>query len=241
MLFTAVEARRVEYDKLTENDTVVATTHDYLAAFETILRVLPRTKTIAIVNGVSPNETFWLGELPRVLAPLSGRVELKWYNELSFEDILKDAARLPPHTAIFWHLMNVDAAGVVHEENVALNRLSAVANAPIFSHLDVFFGEAIVGGTMQSVAEGSAAAAAVAVRLLDGEKAGDIKTPPTKFAPPKFDWRQMQRWGISREQSAARQHRLLPRANGVAAVFVANRADHRRYSRASRAYLGPAT
>ena len=197
MLFTAVEARRVEYDKLTENDTVVATTHDYLAAFETILRVLPRTKTIAIVNGVSPNETFWLGELPRVLAPLSGRVELKWYNELSFEDILRDAARLPPHTAIFWHLMNVDAAGVVHEENIALNRLSAVASAPIFSHLDVFFGEAIVGGTMQSVAEGSATAAAVAVRLLDGEKAGDIKTPPTKFAPPKFDWRQMQRWGIA--------------------------------------------
>ncbi len=197
MLFTAVEARRVEYDKLTENDTVVATTHDYLAAFETILRVLPRTKTIAIVNGVSPNETFWLGELPRVLAPLSGRVELKWYNELSFEDILRDAARLPPHTAIFWHLMNVDAAGVVHEENIALNRLSAVASAPIFSHLDVFFGEAIVGGTMQSVAEGSVAAAAVAVRLLDGEKAGDIKTPPTKFAPPKFDWRQMQRWGIA--------------------------------------------
>jgi signal transduction histidine kinase len=197
MLFTAVEARRVEYDKLTENETVVATTHDYLAAFETILRVLPRTKTIAIVNGVSPNETFWLGELPRVLAPLSGRVELKWYNELSFEDILRDAARLPPHTAIFWHLMNVDAAGVVHEENIALNRLSAVTSAPIFSHLDVFFGEAIVGGTMQSVAEGSAAAAAVAVRLLDGEKAGDIKTPPTKFAPPKFDWRQMQRWGIA--------------------------------------------
>ena len=197
MLFTAVEARRVEYDKLTDNDTVVATTHDYLAAFETILRVLPSTKTIAIVNGVSPNETFWLGELPRVLAPLSGRVELKWYNELSFEDILRDAARLPPHTAIFWHLMNVDAAGVVHEENVALNRLSAVASAPIFSHLDVFFGEAIVGGTMQSVTEGSAAAAAVAVRILDGEKAGDIKTPPTKFAPPKFDWRQMQRWGIS--------------------------------------------
>jgi signal transduction histidine kinase len=196
-LFTAVEARRVEYDKLTENDTVVATTHDYLAAFETILRVLPRTKTIAIVNGVSPNEAFWLGELPRVLAPLSGRVELKWYNELSFEDILRDAARLPPHTAIFWHLMNVDVAGVVHGENIALNRLSAVASAPIFSHLDVFFGEAIVGGTMQSVAEGSATAAAVAVRLLDGEKAGDIKTPPTEFAPPKFDWRQMQRWGIA--------------------------------------------
>jgi C4-dicarboxylate-specific signal transduction histidine kinase len=35
------------------------------------------------------------------------------------------------------------------------------------------------------------------MRILDGEKAGNIKTPPIKYASPKFDWRQMQRWGIS--------------------------------------------
>ncbi len=198
MLFTAVEARRVQYDKLTEDDTVVAVAHDFPASFENILRVLPRTKTIAIVNGTSPNETFWLGELRRETAPLTGRVELKFYNELSFEDILKAAANLPAHSAIFWHLMNVDAAGVAHEANAALSKLSATANAPIFSYLDIFFGDdATVGGPMHSVEEGSAVAAAVAVRILNGEKAGDIKTAPTRFALPKFDWRQMQRWGIS--------------------------------------------
>ena len=117
MVFTAVEQRRVQFDKLTENDTVVAVAHDFPAAFENILRVLPLTKTIAIVNGASPNETFWQEEMRRELAPLAGRVEFRWYNELSFEDILKDAAELPPHSAIFWHLMNVDAAGVAHEAN----------------------------------------------------------------------------------------------------------------------------
>ena len=196
MVFTAVEARRVQYDKLTQDDTVVAPAHDFPASFENILRVLPRTKTIAIVNGASPNETFWLGELRRETAPLTGRVELKFYNELSFEEILKDAANLPPHSAIFWHLMNVDAAGVAHEANAALSRLSAAANAPVFSYLDNFFGDTTVGGPMHSVEEGSAVAAAVAVRILNGEKAGDIKTPPTKYASPKFNSRQMQRWGI---------------------------------------------
>ena len=63
MLFTAVEARRVQYDKLTENDTVVAVAHDFPAAIETILQVLPHTKMIAVVNGASPNEMFWQGEL----------------------------------------------------------------------------------------------------------------------------------------------------------------------------------
>src|SRR4051794_28434691 len=202
MLFTAVEARRVQYDRLTKYDTVVAVQHDFPAIFENILRVLPDTRTIAMVNGASPNETFWLGELRRELAPFNGRVEFKWYNDWSFEAILKDAASLPPHSAIFWHLMNVDAAGVAHEATSALNRLAAVSNAPIFSYDDGFFGEALVGGPMHSVTEGSLAAAAVALRILAGEKAGDIKAVPTTFAPPKFDWRQLQHWHIS--------ERLLP-------------------------------
>ena len=197
MVFTAVEQRRVQYEKLTENDTVVAVAHDFPAAFENILRVLPLTKTIAVVNGASPNETFWLNEMRRELAPLAGRVELRWYNEKSFEDILADAARLPPHSAIFWHLMNVDAAGVAHEANDALSKLSSLANGPIFSYDKSFFGEATVGGPMHSAETSGQITAAVSVRILNGEKAGDIKTPPTEFETPIFDWRQMQRWGIS--------------------------------------------
>ncbi|WP_162299294.1 sensor histidine kinase [Microvirga ossetica] len=197
MVFTAVQQLRVDPDKLTDNDTVVAAADDYAPLFENILRVQPSTKLIAIVSGASPNEKFWQGVLRRVLEPFAGRVEIKWYNELSFEGILKDASNLPPHSAIFWQLMNVDAAGVVHEGGTALLRLSATANAPIFAYDDAFFGEAILGGPMASVVEGSKAAAAVALRILDGEKPGDIKTPPTPLASPKFDWRQVQRWGIS--------------------------------------------
>ncbi|MET4273815.1 signal transduction histidine kinase [Bradyrhizobium sp. F1.2.2] len=197
IIFTAVEQRRVQYDKLTENDTVVAVAHDFTAAFDNILRVLPLTKSIAVVNGASPNETFWLEELRRELEPLTGRVELRWYNEKSFEEILIDASRLPPHSAIFWHLLNVDAAGVAHEGNDALNKLSSLANAPIFSYDGSFFGEAIVGGPMYSAHNVGQATAAAAVRILNGEKAGDIKTPPIGFAAPIFDWRQMQRWGIA--------------------------------------------
>jgi signal transduction histidine kinase len=197
MLFTAVEARRVDYDKLTENDAVAAASHDFPAAINTILQVLPDTKVIAVVNGASPNEVLWQAVLERELAPFSGRVELRWYNRLSFEEIVRDAARLPSHSAIFWHLMSVDAAGVAHEANTALSRLSSAANAPIFSYLDVFFGSSIVGGSMHSVEEGMAVAAAAAVRILNGEKAGDVKIPPTRFKLPRFDWRQLQRWGIS--------------------------------------------
>jgi len=50
---------------------------------------------------------------------------------------------------------------------------------------------------MHSVAVNNARAVAVAVRLLGGESAANIKLPPSNFAPPKFDWRELVRWHIS--------------------------------------------
>jgi signal transduction histidine kinase len=197
MVFTAVDQRRVRYTDLTANDAVVAVRIDYLGAIENILQVLPDTKHVAVVVGASPVEQFWRKEIAREVQPLEGRVEFIWYDKLSFEDILKHAAALPPHSAIFWELMSVDAAGVVHEGHTALARLHAVANAPIFSYDESFFGNEIVGGPLLSVLEGSRQTAAVAIRILGGEKAGDIKVPLIGFAAPKFDWREMQRWGIS--------------------------------------------
>ena len=197
MILTAVQERRVDFAKLTEYDTVVASSTDVTQFFENILRVLPLTNTIAVVVGTSPNETFWLEARRRDTASLAGRLQFRWYNKLSLDDILKDAAALPPHSAIYWLMMNVDGAGVAHESGSALSRLAAVANAPIFAHDGTYFGEGTVGGPMHSVPELSKKTAEVAIRILNGEKARDIKPSLIPLAAPIFDWRQMQRWGIA--------------------------------------------
>jgi hypothetical protein len=197
MLFTAVEQRRVRYSDLTENDVVVPLVHDFAAVFENILRVLPDTETVVVVNGTSSAEQFWEGELRREAKPFENRIAFRWYSELSFDDILKEAAALPPRTAIFWESMSVDAAGAVHVGDTALTRLHSVAKAPIFSYLGGFFGREVVGGPMHSVIEGSRQTVGVAIRILGGEKAADIKTSAIGFAAPQFNWREMKRWGIS--------------------------------------------
>ena len=197
MVFTAVDQRRVQYSTLTGNDVAVAANINYLSAFENILQVLPDTKDVIVVVGTSPIEKFWKEAIGKQVEPLTNRIKLSWTDELPFEELLKQASALPPHTAIFWELMIVDAAGVVHEGDLPLERLHAVANAPIFSYDESFFGSAIVGGPLLIVADTSRLTAAVAVRILNGEKASDIKVSPVEFSAPKFDWRQMQRWGIS--------------------------------------------
>src|SRR6185437_8649266 len=170
---------------------------NYRAAIENILKVLPETKDVMVVVGTSPIEKFWKAAIGKELEPLAGRINVSWTDHLPFDALLKHASTLPPKSAIFWELMIVDAAGVVHEGGAALSRLHAVANAPIFSYDESFFGREIVGGPLLLVADSSRQTAAVAARILNGEKAGEIKVPVVQFASPMFDWRQMQHWRIS--------------------------------------------
>ena len=103
MLLAAIEVRRVDQSMLSGQDAVAGVRFDQAALVENILRLLPETKTIAMILGNSPVEQFWVGEQKRVLSPLlENKVDLIFYNELPFEEILKEVASLPPHTAIFF-------------------------------------------------------------------------------------------------------------------------------------------
>ena len=158
---------------------------------------MPETKAIAIIIGISPGERFWAGEHQRILGPLlKNKVELIFYGEQPLNEILKGVASLPPHTAIFYQQLAVDGAGAVYGDKEPLKRIYEVANAPIFSFDQSYFNGEIVGGPMFSPAEGAQPMAAVAIRMLGGEKASGIRST-IGFSTPKYDWRQLQRWNIS--------------------------------------------
>jgi signal transduction histidine kinase len=205
MVLAAVEQRRISQAALTPNDAVVAVRLNVPLLFGNILQVLPDTRTIAVLIGNSPNEKFWIQEIQRELEPWKDRVKILFFNELAFDDALKQVRSLPPNSAIFWTQPQIDADGAVHEGERALRVLSSAANAPIFSYVDAFFGNGIVGGPMSSVSEAARKISDVVLRIMGGAKPADIHSPPLEFGPAKFDWRQLQRWGIS-------EARLPPRS-----------------------------
>ena len=172
MVFTAVENVAFSSPHSPANDAVVAVRIDYLAAIENILQVLPNTKNVMVVVGTSPIEQFWMEEIGKAVKPLADRVTFTWTNNLSFEDLLKHAATLPPHSAIFWELMIVDAAGVVHEGEHCVGKASCSRpTRRFFPMTNSFFGREIVGGPLLAVLDSSRQTAAVAIRILGGEKA----------------------------------------------------------------------
>jgi signal transduction histidine kinase/ABC-type uncharacterized transport system substrate-binding protein len=202
-VYMGVDQRRIPRAALTKQDALVAIAVDFNLIVENILKVLPDTANVAVILGNSPNERYWSEQMRAELKPLENRVAFTWFNELSFEEILRRAATLPPKTAIFFVLLSVDAAGVPHEEGKAMARLRAAANAPIFSYSDMFLGDGIVGGPLISMASVGQQAASAGVRILRGEAPADIDTPPITAAPPRYDWRELKRWNISESRLPA--------------------------------------
>jgi signal transduction histidine kinase len=177
-------------------ETSVLTAIDFYAAVKNILQVLPATDHIAIVLGASPLERYWREQIGIAVEPLANRVAFAWFNDLSFEETLKQVSTLPPRSAVFFAALAVDAAGVPQNDGKTLPKIQAASSAPIFSFEDSYFGAGLVGGPMLSIPEISRRVVEVAGRILAGETAANIRTPAVGFAAPRFDWRQLQRWGI---------------------------------------------
>ena len=154
MIITFLEQRRVPVASLTANDTVVSNRVDFAGVVDNILRVLPRTNNIEVVLGNTRLERYWVQELQEVFQPYANKITFTWVSDLSFEDMLKQSATLPPRSAIFFVLLSVDAAGVPHPLGKAADRL-----APSLTHL-------CSPSTMLTLAEGWSGARCFVSRSL---------------------------------------------------------------------------
>jgi len=197
LVIGAADRRTVDEAGLTANDTYVPSTLNLTGWIENILRVLPDTKHIAWVSGASPFEQYWNGNFRRASEPFSNGVTFEWFDALTFDQMLKRVAELPPNSAIFYVDLRVDAAGATLDSLRAFERLHSATRAPMFSYVDGYFGRGIVGGPLRSSAETGAAMASAAVRILGGESPGTIKPETLAEGTPTYDWRELQRWSIS--------------------------------------------
>jgi signal transduction histidine kinase len=197
ILFSALDQRHFKNVRFGANATAVTVRLDLPGIIENILHVLPGTKTVAVVTGNSPIERFWLTQLRQELQPFTSRVQFIWLNELSFESMRKRLGALPPNSAIFYALLLVDAAGVPHEQERALEILHSEAIAPIFGVFDSQLGRGILGGPLYPTQEVSRESVRLALRILGGEQPSSMQPLSLGAGAPVYDWRELKRWNIS--------------------------------------------
>jgi hypothetical protein len=155
VLYTGMDRRRLPADALQKNATFVGESFDCPGFLEDILQLAPDTTNIVCVIGASPVELYWKAAFQSEFAPFTNRVNFTWLNDLSFDQMLERVKKLPPNSFVFLILLIRDAAGVTHNADEALTRISAVANAPVNSIFEHQLGLGIVGGHLYSTAPSS--------------------------------------------------------------------------------------
>jgi signal transduction histidine kinase len=203
VLLASVDHRFVQSEALPANATAVTVRNDPPRMIESILRLLPDTRTVVVVIGASAHESFWVREVRTAFRPYEGRLTFVWTNEWTYGELLRRCATLPPHTAIFYGLLLLDANGVPQIEEDTLADLHATSNAPIFGLLSPQLGLGIVGGPLMSYEDLSRDTSAVALRLLNGEPAHAIPASTLSPGAPVFDARELRRWSIAEKRLQA--------------------------------------
>jgi signal transduction histidine kinase len=197
VIYTGMDRRTVPPDAITKNATFVGDDFKLAGLVEDILQLAPDTTNIEVILGATPLERYWTIEFRRAFEPFTNRVSFNFLNDLSFEQMLERLSKLPPRSFILLGLFLRDASGVTHNEDEALQRLHAVANAPINGLYQNQLGLGIVGGRLYQGELQGVESARIAIRVLRGEPMSSFPPMFVGTQRPRYDWRELQRWNIS--------------------------------------------
>jgi PAS domain S-box-containing protein len=197
LLLSSVEVRHLRTFTLDTNTTAVPSQFNFPYMVDSVRRILPGTTNIAFVLGSSPLEVFLRQEVERDLAGYTNTVSFTWLGQYSLQETRERVRHLPPHTVIFYISMFVDVAGVPHDYGGVIKDLHSDANAPMIGLFEEDLGLGTIGGPVLDLRKLGDKTADVADRILRGENPGSIHIPPATVGEPVYDWRELQRWGIS--------------------------------------------
>ena len=168
--------------------------------FKAALRLQPATKHVVVVGGVGAYDRYLERIVKDSLQKYKSKFELTYLTDLDMPTLLRRLSRLPSDTIVLYTSIFQDAAGAHFiDANQSAPMVVGATNVPVFVLFDVNFGTGAVGGDTISFASDGKIAGQMAVRILNGEKLGDI--PVVKNVNVvMFDWRALRRWGFEESE-----------------------------------------
>ncbi|KRR11358.1 hypothetical protein CQ12_29135 [Bradyrhizobium jicamae] len=164
-------------------------------AVKTARAVVPDLDTVALVGDTWERQALfshWSEEIP---VATSGLNVIEIIGQ-KMSDIRKRVAELPERSAIIYTGVFSDGEGTFYPAATALGIIAEKANRPIVVGAEPLLATGGIGGYVSIANEIGVEAAKLALRIINGERAGDIP-PASGGVKPLFNWPQMQRWNVS--------------------------------------------
>jgi signal transduction histidine kinase len=194
LVFADVTVGSIAEFKLPANVTGVTHNRRLQDTLDVARMLVPNLGKIAIVgDSFNLRVRRYAQDLPAVAAT----IEVIDLTDLPLSEIKRRVATLPGNAAIAYINFTVDVTGVTYIGREVLQSLAEVANRPIVIDVETNMGVGAIGGRVLSADATGRAAARLTWRILNGESPSSIPVVEHEATKLVFDWRQLQRWGIS--------------------------------------------
>jgi signal transduction histidine kinase len=135
----------------------------------------------------------WKDEIPTAAAGLNV-IEIIG---ATMAETQKRVEALPERSAILYSAMYSDGEGAFYPPATALKLIAGKANRPIIVAAETLLEPGGTGGFVLVSGLIGADAAALALRIMNGEPPSSIPARVTEVVKPIFNWQQMRRWDVS--------------------------------------------
>ena len=173
------------------------------STIDVALQLHPDLRQVFVVSGASDADRYYENLARSQFHAYDGRLDFTYSSGLAMPDLLRRVAELPPHTIVYFLSFFEDSHSSKFDEIKVLDQVAAAADVPTYAWIDSRVGHGSVGGSVLNVEIAASALATLALRVLEGESPDSIPVREIDANVTQFDWRQLQRWGISESRLPA--------------------------------------
>jgi PAS domain S-box-containing protein len=163
---------------------------------DSALNLLPDTKHVIVVGGLAAFDRHLFALARENFKTYESRLDFTYLTDLPMSVLLERLRNLPDNTIIYLTtIMQASALANLVQATQAVSNIVSATNAPVFVSSDIDVEAGAIGGDFESFASQGRIAAGMAVRILNGERQGDI--PMVRDADIyEFNSRALKRWGL---------------------------------------------
>ena len=197
IVFLNVDHREVEGKEMPPNVTGIWMAWDYQRTVELALQLQPETREVVCISGTGLQEQLWNNEARKVLERYATRVRTRWLDKLPLQAVLDEVARLPLDSVVLYISMWRDGAGESVSPFKVARQLAEASRVPVYGLSRPQLEQGLIGGALQDFSEIGRKAAALAFRVLAGEKTPLLLPPDPGARPLLINWPALKKWHVS--------------------------------------------
>ncbi len=161
------------------------------------LRLQPDIREVLVINDITLTGRAIEKMARQAFEPFKERLRFRYVGDMSMDELQAEVSSLSGDAIVFLFVFNRDNKGRDFTHETSLRLINDHCRVPIYGPWTFYLGQGIVGGMLTSGEAQGRAAARIALRILDGEKAEDIAVVMKSPNRYMFDHRQLVLHGLA--------------------------------------------